>query len=136
MSRRLIQRLILGLVALCAAFAVARVTLFARTARAKGPEIKTARVERGDVVSSVTASGTLQALTTVDVKSNVGGRVEKGQLIAKIDPTDTNTQFEQARADYDAAIARLQQAQINLKLQEQQNKAEIAQARTQLQSAR
>src|SRR4051794_29172193 len=107
MSRRLIQRLIIVLVALCAAIAAARVTLFARTGRPTQPEVKTARVERGDVVSCVTASGTLQALTTVDVKSNVGGRVDrltvdvgdrvkKGQLIAKIDPTDTNTQFEQA----------------------------------------
>src|SRR5205823_5937732 len=90
--------------------------------------------------------GTLQPLTTVDVKSNVGGRVDlltvdvgdrvkKGQLIARIDPTDTNTQFDQAKADYDSAIARLQQADINLKLQEKQNQSDIEQARTQLQSA-
>src|SRR5204863_1172206 len=101
MSRTIIQRLIIIVAALAAAFAVVRVALVSRTAKAKGPEIKTAKVERGDVVSSVSATGVLEPLTTVDVKSNVGGRVDqlrvevgdrvhKGQLIAEIDPTDTN----------------------------------------------
>jgi HlyD family secretion protein len=147
MSRTLIQRLIIAVVALCAAFAVVKVTLLSRTAKAKGPEIKTAKVERGDVVSSVAATGTLEALTTVDVKSNVGGRVDqlkvevgdrvtKGQLLAEIDPTDTNTQFDQAQADYDATMARLRQADINLQLQKEQSQAQIEQAKKQLESAK
>jgi HlyD family secretion protein len=147
MSRTVIQRLLIAAVALCAAFFVVRVVVNSRTAKAKGPEIRTAKVERGDVISSVNATGTLQPLTTVDVKSNVGGRVDlltvdvgdrvkKGQLIAKIDPTDTVTQFNQAQADYDATMARLRQAEINLKLQEEQNRAQIQQARKQLESAK
>src|SRR5262245_37023046 len=99
MSRTWIQRLLLTLAAIMTAMAVVRVVVSSRAARARVPEMKTARVERGDVVSSVTASGTIEALTTVDVKSNVGGRVDvlavdvgtrvkKGQLIARIDPTD------------------------------------------------
>src|SRR5947209_18942160 len=113
MSRTLSQRLIITLLAVGAAFAVVRVVVNSRTAKAKGPEIHTAKVERGDVVSSVSATGTLQALTTVDVKSNVGGRVDlltvdvgsrvkKGQLIAKIDPTDTQSSYNQAKADDEA----------------------------------
>ena len=89
----------------------------------------------------------LEPLTTVDVKSNVGGRVDlltvdvgdrvkKGQLIAKIDPTDTVTQYSQAKADYEAARARLDQARLNLSLQVKQNQAEIQQARQQLATAR
>lgn len=147
MSRTLIQRLLILAVALCAAFVVVRVVVNSRTAKAKGPEIRTEKVERGDVISSVNATGTLQPLTTVDVKSNVGGRVDlltvdvgdmvkKGQLIAKIDPTDTVTQFNQAKADYDATMARLRQAEIQMTLQEEQSKAQIEQARKQLESAR
>src|SRR5439155_21344624 len=110
MSRTVIQRFIIVVAALAAAFAVVKVTLSSRTAKAKGPEIRTAKVERGDVVSSVSATGVLEALTTVDVKSNVGGRVDKlavdvgtrvkkGDLIADIDPTDMQTQYDQAKAD-------------------------------------
>src|SRR5204863_9635406 len=146
MSRTIIQRLIIIVAALAAAFAVVKVTLTSRTAKAKGPEIHTAKVERGDVVSSVSATGTLQALTTVDVKSNVGGRVDlltvdvgsrvkTGQLIAKIDPTDTRSSFNQAKADDDAAQARLSQAQYNLTLQKHATVAAIKQARQQLLSA-
>jgi HlyD family secretion protein len=145
MSPTWIRRLIVLIVAIGAAAAI-RMAVVTRTARANGPRVVTARVERGDVVSSVTATGTLQPLTTVDVKSNVGGRVDrltvdvgdrvkKGQLLAKIDPTDTNTQFDQAQADAQASEARRQQADINLKLQVKQNRADIEQARMQLQTA-
>ena len=93
------------------------------------------------------ARDTIEPLTTVDVKSNVGGRVDvlavdvgdsvkKGQLIARIDPTDTNTQFAQAQADYQADQARLDQAQTNLQLQREQTQAAISQARQQLAAAR
>ncbi len=147
MSRPLIQRLIIAVVALCAAFAVARVVLTSRTAKAVGTKIVSAKVERGDVVSSVSATGVLEALTTVNVKSNVGGRVDrltvdvgsivkKGQLLAKIDPTDTVTQYDQATADYNAGDARRAQAVINLTLQEKQSIAQVEQAKQQLESAR
>lgn len=147
MSRAVIQRLVIGVLAILAAVAVVRVVVGTRTAKAKGPEIHTAKVERGDVVSSVSATGTLQALTTVDVKSNVGGRVDlltvdvgykvkNGQLIAKIDPTDTQSNYNQALADNEASEARLKQAWLNLTLQDKANIAAIRQARQQLASAR
>ena len=121
MSRALIQRLVIVGLAILAAVAVVKVVVGTRTAKAKGPEIKTAKVERGDVVSSVSATGVLQALTTVDVKSNAGGEVKelkvdvgthvkKGDLIARIDPTDTESAYKQAKADYDSAYARWVQA--------------------------
>ena len=72
----LLRRLVIALAGLGVAFMLARVVINSESTRAEGPEIRTAVVERGDVVSSVTASGTLQPLTTVDVKSNVGGRVD------------------------------------------------------------
>lgn len=110
-------------------------------------EYRTAKVERGAVTKSVTAEGTLQPLTVVDVKSKAGGmvtklavdvgaQVEAGQLIARIDPTDTLTVYEQARADLSAAEAREQQSQLNLQLQSVQSEVAIAQARANLASAK
>ena len=110
-----------------------------RAARAYEPTIETAKVERGTVVSSVSASGVLQPLTTVDVKSNAGGQVEllavdvgtivaPGQLIAKIDPTDSRTTFNQAEADLSAANARMSQSKESLTLQKEQNVQQLQQA--------
>ncbi len=110
-----------------------------RAAQANKPIIETAKVERGTVVSSVSASGILQPLTTVDVKSNAGGRVDvlavdvgsfvrKGQLIAKIDPTDSLTALDQAEADLSAAKARLSQSKESLLLQIEQNSTQVKQA--------
>jgi HlyD family secretion protein len=118
-----------------------------RAVRANQPVIQTARVERGTVVSSVSASGVLQPLTTVDVKSNAGGRVEvlavdvgsvvkAGQLIAKIDPTDSQTALNQAQADLAAAKARLAQTEESLRLQREQSEAQIQQAEEAYRAAR
>jgi len=110
-----------------------------RSANNNKPAIETAKVERGTVVKSVSASGVLQPLTTVDVKSNAAGEVKMlavdvgdvvkpGQLIAKIDPTDSITSLEQATADLDAAQARVIQAKESKLLQVEQNDAQIQQA--------
>ena len=116
-------------------------------ARAKAkPQIETAQVERGDVTNVVSATGTLQPLTTVDIKSKAGGRVDvlavevgtvvkPGQLIAKIDPTDTLETVRTARADVDASHARVKQAQDNLRLQQLQYETAVRQAKEQLRSA-
>ncbi|MGB8326602.1 MAG: efflux RND transporter periplasmic adaptor subunit [Steroidobacteraceae bacterium] len=69
----------------------------------------TAAVDRGDVVAKVSASGSLSALVTVDVGTQVSGRVQslladfnsqvkKGELIAKIDPALFQGAVAQARA--------------------------------------
>lgn len=117
-----------------------------RTARATEPTIETAKAERGTVVSSVSASGVLQCLTTVDVKSNAGGLVDvlavdvgtvvkAGQLIAKIDPTDSRTALNQAEADLSAAQARLSQSQESLALQKEQQATQVTQAQQSYDSA-
>jgi HlyD family secretion protein len=78
----------------------------------------TAKVERGDVVARVTATGTLSAIVTVQVGSQVSGRiaalyadfnsaVKKGELIAKIDPQLFEAAVAQARANYVAAQGNL-----------------------------
>lgn len=81
----------------------------------------TAKVERGNLRNSVTATGTLQAVTTVQVGSQASGTisslmadynsvVKKGQVIAQLDPSVSKAQVDQARANLQQAKAGLQQA--------------------------
>jgi HlyD family secretion protein len=77
---------------------------------------KTAPVERRTISARVTASGTLQARVTVQVGSQVSGRVlelfadfnskvKKGDIVAKLDPQLFQASLVQARASYAAAQA-------------------------------
>src|SRR5437667_8590466 len=74
------------------------------------PDIRTAPISRGDIVDLVQATGTLQAVTTVDVGTQVGGIVQelyadfndivkKGKVIARLDPTLLETSIVQAKAN-------------------------------------
>src|SRR5690349_19521183 len=104
------SRKLLGIVALAVLAGVAFVVLRARSKRDEGvPKLDTALVDRGSIVARITATGTLSALVTVQVGSQVSGRVQeisvdfnspvhKGQAIAKIDPQLFHAAQEQARA--------------------------------------
>ena len=108
-----------------AAAVAAAVLLFAgwRVARKPAPpSYQTAAADRGPVVARVTASGTLSALVTVQVGSQVSGRirevlvdfnsrVRRGQVIARIDPQLFEAAAEQARANLMAAEGNLLRAQ-------------------------
>ena len=74
-----------------------------------GPAVVTAPATRGDVVESVDATGTLEAVTTVQVGTQVSGtikalyadfnaQVRRGQVVAELEPSLFQTQVEQARA--------------------------------------
>lgn len=93
----------------------------------KKPEItyKTAKVERGPIVSAVSATGSLAAVVTVQVGTQVSGTIQKlfvdfnspvkkGQVIAQIDPALFNAQVEQSRGNYLNAQASLQRAKADL----------------------
>ncbi len=108
--------------------------------------LQTVRVERGTVELTVSADGTLKPLTTVVVKSYAGGRVDvlavdvgdrvqAGDLIAKIDPTDSLTTYEQARADLAASQAKLRQARDQAGAQPGLTRSAIAQAEAAYNSA-
>jgi HlyD family secretion protein len=82
----------------------------------------TARVERGNLRNTVTATGALQAVTTVQVGSQASGTisalyvdfnsvVKKGQVVAQLDPAQAKAQVDQARANVQQARASLAQAQ-------------------------
>src|SRR5258706_3226992 len=85
------------------------------------PQYMTAKVERGNLRNTVTATGTLQAVTTVQVGSQASGTlsalnadfnsvVKKGQIIAQLDPAIAKAQVDQARANVQQAEASLQLA--------------------------
>ena len=82
--------------------------------RFRGPEgevkVTTLPVSKGEIVESVGATGTLQAVTTVHVGSQVSGNikalyadfnsiVKQGQVVAELDPSLIQTQIEQGRAN-------------------------------------
>src|SRR5499426_3038130 len=85
----------------------------------------TAKVERGDIHDVVEATGTINAVITVQVGSQVSGtisklfvdfnsRVHKGDIVALIDPALFKGALLQATADLDNAKANLLASQANL----------------------
>jgi HlyD family secretion protein len=98
---------------------------FWRSRAAKPVPYRTAAVERGDVSETVTATGTINAVTTVQVGSQVSGtvvslladfnsRVRKGQVIARIDPSRFKADLEQSRGNLANATAQAERAKILL----------------------
>ncbi len=89
------------------------------------PQFRTDKVTRGTIISSVTATGTVNAVTTVLVGTQVSGTiknlyvdynspVKKGQLIAQIDPATFEAQVEQSRANWISAKANLEKSEVSL----------------------
>ena len=89
------------------------------------PQYFTARVDRGDIREVVEATGTINAVTTVQVGSQVSGtisrlnadfnsQVKKGQVVAQIDPSLFEGSLLQAKADLANAKANLVASQANL----------------------
>lgn len=95
-----------------------------RPKAAKEP-YRTAAVERGDLTRAVSASGSLQALITVDVGSQISGQISKvmvdfndqvhrGEVMATIDPQTFESRVAQGQADIAAGEAAVRQAEASL----------------------
>jgi HlyD family secretion protein len=76
-----------------------------------GPQYKTVALEEGPLAVTISASGTLNPVKSVQVGTQVSGMVQeiyvdfndvvkKGQVIARIDPREWQARFEQAEANY------------------------------------
>jgi HlyD family secretion protein len=100
-------------------------------------QYQTAKVDRGDVTETVTATGTLSAVTTVQIGSQVSGvisrlyadfnsHVSKGQLLAELDPTPFQAQVEQRQADLTKARVEVANAKIQYDRQARLSKAGLA----------
>ena len=106
-------------------------------------EYRTARVERGEIEVTVSATGNPNAVVTVQVGSQVSGnikelhadfntKVKKGQLVARIDPEIFEAKVGQAKANLENASAGV----LNARAMLQRNEAEIANAKASLEAAK
>lgn len=110
------------------------------------------KIDRGDLVVTISATGTLNAVTTVQVGSQVSGtiarlyadynsKVTEGQLLAQLDPTFLQASVNVQRANVDRAKAQLQESQRSydrtneLLAKSMVSQAEMDAATTSLQSA-
>ncbi|HKC87937.1 MAG TPA: efflux RND transporter periplasmic adaptor subunit [Blastocatellia bacterium] len=93
--------------------------------RASSEEYITAKVERGAIRNTVSATGTLQAVTTVQVGSQVSGTIQelyadfntvvkKGQVVAQLDPRVYEAQVASQRANLEQARANLADAEAKV----------------------
>src|SRR4051794_12932447 len=103
----------------------------------KDEQYKTEKADRGDITQTVTATGTLSAVTTAQIGSQVSGvisrlyadfnsRVKKGQLLAELDPTPFQAQVEQRQADLTKAHVEVANAKVNYDRQYRLSKAGLA----------
>ncbi|HET7341261.1 MAG TPA: efflux RND transporter periplasmic adaptor subunit, partial [Methylomirabilota bacterium] len=107
--------------------------------RGNVPRYRTARVERGPLTAAVSATGNLNAVTTVQVGSQVSGQikelladfntvVKKDQVIARIDPEIFQAKVNQAKADVETAKA----AVLNQSATVEKARADVESARAAL----
>ncbi|MFH1487496.1 MAG: efflux RND transporter periplasmic adaptor subunit [Pseudomonadota bacterium] len=107
----------------------------------KKPVFILAKVERGSITCSVSSTGTLNAVTTVTVGSQVSGQIKElfadfnsevssGQIVAKIDPENFEARVGQAEAELSVARANvaIQRASV------ERSRAELQNARASLQA--
>jgi HlyD family secretion protein len=97
---------------------------FCKGRGSKDEQYRTEKVDRGNITMTVTATGTLSAVTTVQIGSQVSGviarlyadfnsRVTKGQLLAELDPTPFQQQVEQRQADVTKSKVEAANTRIN-----------------------
>ena len=86
----------------------------------------TDKITRGDIKSTVSSTGTVNAVTTVQIGTQISGTIQKlfvdfnspvkkGQLLAQIDPSILEAQVGQARANVLSAKANLEKSQVMLR---------------------
>lgn len=114
---------ILSVVGIIAVICIAALVYF--KSKDNGEKFRTERVTRGNIQSTVTATGAVNAVVTVLVGTQVSGTIKhlyadfnspvrKGQLIAQIDPATFEAQVAQSRANLLSAQANLEKAQATL----------------------
>ena len=92
---------------------------------ADAPSYRLAKVERGPLTATVSSTGTLNPVTSVQVGTQVSGQikelfvdfnsqVKKGELIARIDPETLQYRVRQAEADLEAGRSSLNRARVSL----------------------
>jgi HlyD family secretion protein len=131
------KSIIWGLVVLLVVASAMGVWRWRAAHRPPDVQYKTAPVEKRHIVGRVTASGTLSAIVTVQVGTQVSGRIQKlyadfnsqvkqGQLVAKIDPQLFEAALQQAQANFlqaKAGVATAEASALNADKQFARTKA-------------
>lgn len=144
MKRAITILVVVGLVAATGFFLTTKIRAASTPEKT---QFKVTKVAVGQVKKTVSATGTLKPWKVVDIKSKAGGRVDEllvdigsevkaGDILAKIDPTDTLQSVETAKADIDSSEARIQQAKETWKLQQHQSELAVKTAEASLESAK
>ena len=118
------KKIIIIAIAVVAVLTTAFFLLRPKTVDASKISIETSAAKTGTISKTVTATGTLEAITTVEVGTQVSGIVEniyvdfnsyvkKGQLMARLDTTNLAAALEQTQATLDNAKAELDYQQAN-----------------------
>jgi HlyD family secretion protein len=106
-------------------------------AEAPPPANEFAIVERRNLDVKAEASGTIEPIRVVEVKSKASGEilrlpvetgdvVARGDLLATVDPRDVSNAYNQAKADLDVAEARVANSEAMLKRTDELRKANVA----------
>ena len=114
---RMRPAIVLAVIVVLAAGAIWQVQ--SRRPRGGAGDLATQVVDRHDISLTIEASGTIEPVDPVEVKSkasgtiasmpvSVGSKVKKGDLMVQIDARDVRNQYDQAKAALDAADAKVQ----------------------------
>jgi HlyD family secretion protein len=137
-----LRRALAGVVALALLAAAGYAIYYFTAGRTTQPTYRFAKIERGALSSVVSATGTINPVTTVQVGSQVSGQIKevlvdfntevrKDQIIARLDPQTLELKVSQTRADLESARASVEVARAGVA----QQRAELARVRVTLNDA-
>ena len=118
------KRTVLWMLASAGLVATAGASVATRASTTARPTVTTVEVTRGRLVQTVSAAGSLEAVTTVNVGTQVSGTIQtlaadfndvvhKGQVLARLDPSVFQTQVEQAEANLVRAEADVERLRVS-----------------------
>jgi HlyD family secretion protein len=119
------KRIIYGSIAAVLVLVVAGVLIAATSGGTKIDQSKLARVDKGDLAKSVVATGKIEPITKVEIKSKASGivkklyvdygdKIKKGQMLAELDRDEIQARVDQARAQLEASSASLSGTRADL----------------------
>ena len=119
------KRIIYGSIAAVLVLVVAGVLIAATSGGTKIDRSKLATVDKGDLAKSVVATGKIEPITKVEIKSKASGivkklyvdygdKIKKGQMLAELDRDEIRARVDQARAQLEAASASLSGTRADL----------------------
>ena len=119
------RRIIWGSIAAVVLILVVAGALIASSGGTKIDPSKLAKVEKGDLAKSVVATGKIEPITKVEIKSKASGivkklyvdygdKVKKGQVLAELDKEEIQARVDQARAQLEGSSASLNGTRADL----------------------